>query len=100
MVDPDDVRPTDLKFFLLDNRFYLRLRWWWRRRRPVLRFVRQKCEWDAEDIHILRFEESFLFVEFIRDAPEPSAYDLLAKQLAGEGAQPHDVGHGPGIPSF
>jgi hypothetical protein len=26
MVDPDNVRPTDLKFLLLDNSFYFRLR--------------------------------------------------------------------------
>src|SRR5580765_2274148 len=100
MVDPDNVRPTDLKFLLVDNSFYLRLRRWWRRWRPVLRFVRQKGKWHTKDIHVLRLEESLLFVEFIGDPTEPSAHNLFAKQLAGEGAQPHDMGHGPGIPSF
>ena len=104
MIDSDDVRPTNFKLLFFNNRLYLRFwRWRWRRR-PVLCLMRQKSEWNAEDIYILGVEQPLLFVKFIGDPPESSAYNLFSEQLAGEGAaphaEPHNVSHCPGIPPF
>ena len=79
---------------LLDDRLDLGLRWRWRRRRTVLRFVRQESERHAEDVDVLRLEQACLWVDLVRYAAEPAPDHLLAEQLAGEGAQAHDVRHG------
>src|SRR5689334_15764416 len=91
MVDSDDIGPIDLEIALLYDRLDFglrRRRCWWR---AVLGFMRQECERHAEDIDVLRIEQVFLLVKFVRDPSEPAADDLLAKQLAGESAQAHDV---------
>ena len=63
-------------------------------------FVRQERERYAEDIHVLRSEESRLLIHFIRRATEPTAYHLLAQQLRCERAQSHNVRHRLRVPPF
>ena len=41
-----------------------------------------------------------LGVDLVGRAAQAAADHLLAEELAGEGAQPHDVRHGLGVPAF
>src|SRR5207244_3094578 len=71
-----------------------------RRNRAILRFVRQERERHAEDVHVLRIEESRFGIDFVSRATKPAAYHLLAEKLARERAQTHDVRHSLRIPAL
>ena len=45
-------------------------------------------------------EQAGVGIDFVGRAAKTAAHDLLAEELAGEGAQAHDVRHGLGVPAF
>ena len=96
-VDAHHVRPRKREPLLLPDRLDggLRQR---RRRHPGPRLVRQERERHAEDVHVLRFQQAGVGADVVGGAAKPAADHLFAQQLAGEGAQAHDVGHGLGVP--
>ena len=67
--------------------------------RPRL-LVRQEREGHAEDVHELGIEEAGLGSTLVARAAQPAPHHLLAEELAREGAQPHDVGDGLGVPAL
>jgi exopolysaccharide biosynthesis WecB/TagA/CpsF family protein len=100
VVNANHVGPGHLELDLGSVREYRNLGIRPSRRHRRAGFVGQEGERDAENIHILRPKQLRSGLEFVAGSPEASANDLLAQQLAGEGAQAHDVRYCPGVPAL
>ena len=70
--------------------------------------MREECERNAEDVDVLRLKEFDLlpghrvglFFRFVGGTTQAASNHLFTQQLAGEGAQTHDVGDGLGVPAL
>ena len=62
--------------------------------------MRQESERHAENVDVLWIEQACVRVGLIGGPTQAASDDLLAEQLAGEGSQAHDVGHGFRIPTL
>ena len=108
VADADNTRPPDLEIGLVRNRFDRRLRLRRRWRAVFSGLMRQEGEGNAKDVDVLRLKEFDLlpghrvglFFRVVGGAPQAAPNHLFTQQLAGKGAQTHDVGDGLGVPAL
>ena len=99
MLDADDVRPRDFVggFVRVDADGLLA---GGGRGDAAVVLVREELERHAEHIDVLGLEESGFLVDVVGSSAEAAPDDLLAEELAGERAQPHNVRDGARVPAL
>src|SRR5262245_39023061 len=100
MVNTDDIRPSDGVWHF--GRIRLNRSLWGRRHgNAALRgLVRQEGERNSKNVDVFRLKQSRFRVELIAGAPQTAPHHLLTQQLAGEGAESHDMRDSLGVPAL